>query len=257
MTSNAKRVIAQISAAGFTDVGPSRSHNQDAIVLGTTIGLGDHAILQWSGLCEESVTFAVVDGMGGYDGGAEAAALVAAAMARYKMPTDLSATVEQFRNISNRVSEAGKAWGAPKMGAAFAALCLAKESLLFLNVGDCRAYKINGNYLGQMSVDDRISTETSAITQAIGGTNNIDPHAWSQNPGSENERYLLCSDGIWGTLSQETLLRICRENVTAIDAVNRIWNEMQNHEITDNFSALIIDAITQEEEPRQGEGRVR
>ena len=146
-----------VRAVAFSDIGPCRQQNQDAIVLGCTVGVGVESRLEWSGVITDPVTFAVVDGMGGYEGGAEAAAVVATSIASTRPYAEGAEADDLFSSISEKVAKAGEAWGTPSMGATFASLSIGSDGCIFLNVGDCRSYKLSGGYLGQMSVDDAVA----------------------------------------------------------------------------------------------------
>ena len=65
----------RVRIGGFTDVGPKRPDNQDAIMANGVIGVGRQAWLALEGALEAKMSLAVVDGMGGYAGGADAAAI--------------------------------------------------------------------------------------------------------------------------------------------------------------------------------------
>ena len=98
---------------------------------------------------------AVVDGMGGYAGGADAAALAATALAEAdpgRAPEDWDAW---FEALSGRITRVGRAWDTPEMGATAAVLAIRPAGLVMANVGDCRIYRVAGGRLGRMSIDDR------------------------------------------------------------------------------------------------------
>ena len=236
-----KRIITDIVATGFSDIGPNRSQNQDAIVLSSSIGIGRHSDLKWSGGLEEPTVFAVVDGMGGYNGGADAAAIVAASVVGFDPAGSDELINAFFSKLSMKVSDAGVAWGTPMMGAAFAALCLTEDCLTFINVGDCRIYKLNGGFLGQMSVDDRADSESSALTQAIGGQKQVDAHPWRQAPEADVERYVLCTDGVWSSMSQDELGLLSSEDTAIETASNRVLCAVLKRNAADNCSFIIVE----------------
>ena len=87
------------------------------------------------------------------------------------------------------------------MGATAAILAIRPAELVMANVGDCRIYRVAGGRLGRMSIDDRTQDPgSSAVTQALGGSARIDAHVWEQDLKGGTERYVLCTDGVWGAL---------------------------------------------------------
>lgn len=246
-----RRITAR--AAAFSDIGPNRTQNQDAIVLGGTVGVGTESHLEWTGEVVKPVTFAVVDGMGGYEGGAEAAAIVATSVANARPYIQGAEADKFFSSLSEKVSRAGSAWGTPSMGATFASLSIGNEGCIFLNVGDCRSYKIGGGYLGQMSVDDRVSPESSAVTQAIGATSRVDAHAWSQDLPLGTTRYLLCTDGAWGSVSEDELASFGDPGVEFNDAIETMKTSIYKNNASDNCSAVIVEVCVQQAGSSGGE----
>jgi serine/threonine protein phosphatase PrpC len=253
------RHTVRVDAYGMTEIGPVRSQNQDAIMVAGLVGINSGARLSWMGeVPEDGISVAVIDGMGGYAGGAEAAAIVATALAAAHPSGDEIAMNTWFEALSERVAQAGRAWGMPQMGATVALLHVASDGIVMANVGDCRIYRVTGGYLGQMSVDDRTDDpESSAVTQALGGTARIDAHVLLQRQAGEEEtreRYLLCSDGVWGTLNLDALRDICVTQAVPGQAVETISASIYAQGATDNCSVIIVDiTVTPSTEPEGAE----
>ena len=252
MHESTKRMIS-VRALAFSDIGPNRSQNQDAIVLGNTVGVGTKSQLSWAGGIGEPVTFAVVDGMGGYEGGAEAAAIVATSIANACPYVEGLEADDLFNAVSQKVTKAGEAWGTPSMGATFASLSIGEKGCIFLNVGDCRSYKLGGGYLGQMSVDDRLSAGSSAITQAIGGGMRVDAHAWKQELPPGETRYILCTDGVWGSIGEDDLASFGNPDINLETAMDVMRNRIYQNNASDNCSAVIVEVTVEEVENPEGE----
>lgn len=233
----------EVDGCGRIEVGPTRTQNQDAILVATAIATASGTRLSWSGTVPDSgLPIAVIDGMGGYAGGNDAAALVAAALAAVELDKDSAGWDAWFESLSLKVARAGEAWGTPDMGATAALLAITPRALVATNVGDCRIYRVVGGHLGQLSVDDRTDDLGSkTVTQAIGGSTRIDAHTWVQDYTGGHERYVLCSDGVWDTLDPHILRDLCTADRPPSQIVDAIAFSIYAQLATDNCSIIVID----------------
>lgn len=234
----------EVDSCGRTEVGPTRAQNQDAIVVAAAVATVSGTRLSWSGsVPARGVPIAVVDGMGGYAGGSDAAALAAAALASVQLDDkDPAGWDAWFESLSDRIATAGEAWGTPDMGATAAMLAITPRGLVITNVGDCRIYRVVGGHLGQLSVDDRTDDPDSAtVTQALGGSTRLDAHTWVQEYTGGRERYVLCSDGVWGTLDPAILRDLCAADRPASQIVDAIASSIYAQHATDNCSIIVVD----------------
>jgi serine/threonine protein phosphatase PrpC len=236
-------VTAEI--CGGTEVGPTRQQNQDAIMVATVVGAATGTRLAWAGNVRDAgVPVAVIDGMGGYAGGADAAALAATALAGAdpnQAPSDWDGW---FEALSQRIARAGQAWGTPDMGATAAVLMITPTGLVMTNVGDCRIYRVSGGHLGQISVDDRTDNpDSSTVTQALGGSVRIDAHTWRQAYKGGAERYVLCSDGVWTTLDPAVVRDLCTAERPPAQVVEAIAASIYAQHAADNCSVIVVDLI--------------
>lgn len=241
-----RRYRVAVDACGRTETGPIRAQNQDAIVVGGAVTGVSGTTLAW---CQEigpaGFGVAVVDGMGGHAGGAEAAALVASALAAADPGPE--GWDSWFEDVSRRVSLAGAAWGTSEMGATAAVLRVTSSGMVMANVGDCRIYRAVGGWLGQISVDDRTDDPaSSAVTQAVGGTGRLNAHLWHQEFTGGPERYLLCSDGVWGTLDPAVLRELCSADRPPAQIVAAIAASIHASGATDNCSVVVLDLVATE-----------
>lgn len=237
------RVRATI--CGGTETGPVRTENQDAIVVAGTVGFASGTRVNWSGeVPANGVLVAVIDGMGGHAGGADAAALVATELARADLDRVGDDWNAWFSELSDRVSRAGGAWRTPDMGATAAILGLTSSGVTMANVGDCRIYRVVTGHLGQLSVDDRTDNPDSGlVTQAIGGSTRLDAHLWRQSFMGGSERYVLCSDGVWSTLDAAVLRELCSAKRPASDIVHGIERSIDARNADDNCSVVVVDLV--------------
>ena len=233
----------RIDIAGMTEIGPTRDQDQDAILINGITGVKTGVRINWSGELETPLTLAVVDGMGGYAGGADAAALVAALLANETITDDEEAMDEMLSRISERVRGAGEAWGMPRMGATFVAATFSESGVDLVNAGDCRLYQLRGEYLGVMSEDDRSNPNSSAVSQALGPSRAVHSHAYHLDYEGGRCRFLLCCDGVWGTLSNEELTALCQSDKSPAEVAEEISKRIYELGATDNCSAVVVDVV--------------
>jgi serine/threonine protein phosphatase PrpC len=237
------RYVLRAEAYGVTDVGPSRAENQDAIVISTAVGTESGTRLQCSSEIPLSgIQVAVIDGMGGYAGGRDAAALVAIALARTKLTLPGAECDAWFEGLSRDVASAGQAWNTPDMGATAAVLTVTPSEFFVSNVGDCRVYQVVNGRLGQLSVDDRTGNQaSSAVTQAIGPSARIGAHTLIKATAGQRERFILCSDGVWSTLGQEEMRMICTKDIRPAQIAEKVIKAAYVYEAKDNCSIIVLD----------------
>ena len=233
-----------VDAAAMTMCGPVRDENQDAIVLYNIISQQSDSFFSVKRNCPVPFSVAVIDGMGGYEGGADAALLTAMGLSRTNLSPDKPDEIDAYCNrLSERVLQAGHVWGTPNMGSAFAMLTVDNAMLTVANIGDCRVYRYNADedVLGLLSIDDRLVNGSGGITQSLGGAiAKLDAHSFSE-PLSNKNLFLLCSDGVWGTLGDDVLQAILRDNKTAVDMVGDIRNRCNVQKASDNCSAIVVN----------------
>ncbi|MDR3165005.1 MAG: serine/threonine-protein phosphatase, partial [Synergistaceae bacterium] len=151
-------------AVFVTHRGAVRRENQDALCVN---GLTRQNDMDSSEVVEVSIypaLFAVADGMGGYEGGALAARILAGELAlanAFGDAFDPERDGEVIRGALNRASGqmASEAWQNPnlsQMGAAVAGLILRERGVTAFNCGDCRMYRTNGGEMERITKDHSV-----------------------------------------------------------------------------------------------------
>jgi len=190
-----------------SDRGLVRSNNQDSVYAGPRL-------------------LAVADGMGGHAAGEIASKIVIAALAPLDDDEPSDDLLGQLREaveagngaISELVSNDPELDG---MGTTLTAILFAGSRLGLVNIGDSRTYLMRNGAVTQITHDDsfvqslidegRITAEEanthpqrSLLLRALTGHEAIEPtlNLREVRPG---DRYLLCSDGLSGVISHETL----------------------------------------------------
>jgi protein phosphatase len=216
-----------------------RQENQDAIFPAREIKTGDMDSYEAADFNEYPFCIAVIDGMGGYEGGALAARAVAEEFAkavsnrRFDRRFGLEADEAALRGIiilaTNRMAEeAGKKPELREMGATFAGLIVREATAVAFNCGDCRAYRISHGEIERLTKDHSVvqvlfesgeidedgmrshprkNIVTSAVTANLMETPELYVRGISRVDADE---YFICSDGVWEALPVETLLEMLR-----------------------------------------------
>ena len=228
-----------------SDVGLLREGNEDSAYAGPRL-------------------LAVADGMGGHAAGEVASSLTIASMAKLDSEPpggDLLAELASAVAAANaRLQEMIIANPAVEgMGTTLTALFWSDGHAAVCHIGDSRGYLLREDELyqithdhtlvqslvdeGKISVDD-VSThpQRSLLLRALDGRSVAEPDL-SIHDSQAGDRYLLCSDGLSGVVSDETL----RETLATIEdpeAVARQLIELALHGGgPDNITCIVADVV--------------
>ena len=231
-----------------SDVGLLREGNEDSAYAGPRL-------------------LAVADGMGGHAAGEVASSLTISAMAELDseqvggdMLTALSAAVADANTRLQEMIAANPA--VEGMGTTLTALLWSDGHAAVCHIGDSRGYLLRDGELyqithdhtlvqslvdeGRISADD-VSThpQRSLLLRALDGRSIAEPDL-SVHDGLAGDRYLLCSDGLSGVVSDGTL----RETLATIsdpEAVTRQLIELALHGGgPDNITCIVADVVDTE-----------
>ncbi len=249
-----------LQAAGRTDVGRRRPHNEDVVRVRDDLGL-----------------FVVADGAGGHNAGEVASALAVRSMENYFGAT-IRATHEQpefnrlgmpngARRLSSAVHKANRdvveiARTSPRhrgMGTTVVSACFSPRSGLMhvAHVGDSRCYRMRGGDLELLTQDHSLLTDVleqrpdldddmlarlpkNIVTRALGldGQLRVSIRSYAV---VEGDRYLLCSDGLSGPVAAAELAATLALQEPP-DAIAAALIQLGNdHGGPDNIAALVID----------------
>lgn len=169
---------------------------------------------------------AVADGMGGHAHGEVASSVAIAAMASLdeaQQGGDLLNAIEAaVRDANRKLHEmVGRDPSLKGMGTTLTAMLWHGTQVALVHVGDSRAYLLRRGELYQIThdhtlvqqlVDDgRITPEEAAthpqrsiLLRALDGSGEVDPDL-TLREAQIGDRYLLCSDGLSGVVSAETM----------------------------------------------------
>lgn len=207
--------------------------------------------------------FAVADGMGGMAAGDIASQVVIEVMSSLDTKSvgeDLTADLADAVGDANgrlraMVEENPQMEG---MGTTLTAFLFSGGSLGMVHIGDSRAYRLRGERLDQITKDDtyvqmlvdegQLSPEDaethpqrSLLLRAL-GSHEVEP-TFAMLEAVPQDRYLVCSDGLSGVVSDETLEQTLNEVSDLGEAADRLLQLALRGGGPDNITVLVADVV--------------
>lgn len=201
-----------------------------------------------AGLKETKLGYLIVvcDGMGGMQGGSVASQLAVQTILETITSADKQANpsmalIKAIRNANMAIIEEGQ--NNPSlhgMGTTVAALLLTPYSALTAYVGDSRIYQLRKGKKIFRTFDHsmvfemvkkkviseeqaRLSAQSNVILKALGITPDIEVEI-EERPYQKGDRFILCTDGFWGAMSEDEFVRHLSEN----NPTNKILDSTAN-----------------------------
>jgi protein phosphatase len=250
----------RITAAGLTDVGLQRDHNEDTL-----------------SCLDKYRLYVVADGMGGHQSGEVASSMAAEAMraffdateredATWPFPIDPNLSLAENR-LAAAIKMANKQifersiteHALQGMGTTIVSLLVSAERHVayVAHVGDSRAYRIREGQITQLTRDHSLINDylmmmpdmpkeamdvlpRNVITRALGMQDSVvvDLATEDVQPG---DRFLLCSDGLSGQVSDERIAEIISDHAGDLDEAARILvRESNDAGGEDNVTVIIV-----------------
>ncbi|WP_433723443.1 PP2C family protein-serine/threonine phosphatase [Actinoplanes sp. CA-051413] len=229
--------------AAQSDRGLIRDGNQDSVYAGPRL-------------------LAVADGMGGMAAGDVASNIVIAAMAPLDEDVPGDALVDALRHAVGTANQTLRDTVDANphlegMGTTLTAVLFSGSKIGMVHIGDSRAYMVRQGEFAQITKDDtyvqmlvdegRISPEEasshpqrSLLTRALDGRD-IDPE-YSVRQVLKGDRYLICSDGLSGVVSAETIGESMRDIKDPQACVERLVQLALRGGGPDNITVVVADA---------------
>ena len=214
---------------------------------------------------------AVADGMGGHAGG-EIASKIAIKRLQSLTPMLTDTTIDpdstedlllnSLHTIDSEIGEyAREAIELRGMGTTLTALLAHNDRIALLHVGDSRCYRLRGNTFEQLSNDHTIVQELlnqgaitateavdhpqrSVLTQALMGDGDIVP-LLQLYEAQENDRYLLCSDGLSAVLTEKEIKALLKKSDKEL-AIKALIDATYIQGAPDNITIVIADLTRQQ-----------
>src|SRR5688500_2933372 len=207
---------------------------------------------------------AVADGMGGHAHGEVASSVAIAAMASLEEAQQggdlLNAIEAAVRDANRKLHEmVGRDPSLKGMGTTLTAMLWNGTQVALVHVGDSRAYLLRRGELYQIThdhtlvqqlVDDgRITPEEAAtppqrsiLLRALDGSGEVDPDLTLRD-AQVGDRYLLCSDGLSGVVSAETLHATLTNLDDPEEVVRQLIDLANRGGGPDNITCVLADVL--------------
>lgn len=256
--------VKQLLAAAGQSVGRQREHNEDSVLAVTSTLAGMSSGVPFG-------LYAVADGMGGHQFGElasnAAVRIIAGEVMRkfhsylFDLPTQqpdeaLQEIVEAAIREAHRVVQND----APGSGTTVTAALVLGQQVTIGHVGDSRAYSIHPSgrieqltqdhslvrrleELGHLNKEEAASfPHRNVLIRAVGQGEDIDADIFTI-PFPHGCTLMLCTDGLWGVISEDAIRRAVNESATLQRACNSLVNAANAAGGPDNISVVLVQMI--------------
>ncbi len=213
--------------------------------------------------------FVVADGMGGHHDGEKASSIAAQYLASDVLSSiyvpmldaDDSTDSERPTIVESLVSATQKANAVvhetvPDGGTTLTAVVLVGNLAYISHVGDSRAYLIRNSGVEQLTRDHSLvqrlielgqltpeeaedHPQKNVLYRALGQNENLEVERLIR-PMPPNSQILLCSDGLWGLMSNDDIKRIVDSSDSPQQACDKLVALANTNGGTDNITAVLI-----------------
>lgn len=239
--------MTELRSGSATHVGQVRSNNQDSFLV-----------------LAEADLYGVADGMGGHNGGEVASAMAVENLEEHAGEPTLE-NLKQAARIGNRAifEKAGNESELHGMGTTLCAVRVVPgpegDEIAWINVGDSRVYLFRDDQLiqlsrdhslvedllrdGQLTEDEaKVHPKRNIITRALGIDIDVDVDGSTVIPFN-GDRFLLCSDGLFGEVTGDQISSVLRrlgDPTEAAEELVRLANEAGGR---DNITVVIVEVV--------------
>ncbi len=230
-----------MEASARTDVGLVRAVNEDNYLLG-------------------DVLFAVADGLGGHEAGEIASKMAVDILEGYPLSDEtdpVNALCEAFTRINAEIYRRSTSCKSCRgMGTTLTALLIQDGIAYVGHVGDSRAYLVRNNVIYQLTEDHSVVGELmrrgmltnnearehpqrNLLTRAMGTLPTVDMKVTDAKvePG---DRYILCTDGLSGTIDDSTILSVVVSDSAPCSVVDKLIALANQNGGYDNVTVVAV-----------------
>jgi protein phosphatase len=247
----------RIEVAGQTDVGRKRTHNEDNFAIMAEFGL-----------------YVVADGMGGHASGEIASKMAVDTLQEFFAATaddpertwpykmDRSKGYEENRLVTGiklcnlRIFESAQRNTKQRgMGTTLVALFAVEDGVYIAHVGDSRVYRLRNGTMEQLTEDHSLLNDykkmkhlteeeianfphKNVIVRALGMKDTVKVDTRFETP-RVGDTMILCTDGLSGPISDETIQQIVQQSPDLSVAVSRLIDAANEHGGPDNITCVV------------------
>jgi serine/threonine protein phosphatase PrpC len=233
----------------LTDIGSVRDHNEDYF---SCMNL------------RESTLFVVADGMGGHDAG-EVASRLAVETACKEVQDGAQGKYDPQKLLEKAVLRAntevireGKSKGS-NMGTTLTLALMREDKAYVASVGDSRTYWIENGSIRQITEDHslvvklvsagkltreeaRNHPKSNLLYRTIGSDENVKVDTF-QVDLKIGGSLLLCTDGLWGEVTDEDIHSVCESERDLKAACSRLIQLANDNGGKDNITAIVVRVV--------------
>ncbi len=243
------RESASLTWHGITDTGMVRPRNEDSFFC---LASG-----KWS-------LFVVADGMGGHDAGEVASGIAVETVCREiekveKLEKDPLLLIEQVVQKANSEVKTEGLSRSSNMGTTLSLALVAGNTAYIANVGDSRVYWIENGSIDQITQDHslvaklvdagkltkeeaRNHPKSNLLYRTIGTDEDIKVDTF-QKELKKGGTLLLCTDGLWGEVSDEDIHQVLCSSGDVRSANEKLVRLANEHGGKDNITAVVVKVM--------------
>ncbi|MEN8172914.1 MAG: protein phosphatase 2C domain-containing protein [Chloroflexota bacterium] len=253
--------LHELISGSAQSVGRQRDHNEDALFSLTTTLSSNRGRIPFG-------FYVIADGMGGHEYGeiaSEIATLTMIEQVAQKFFNQLFTLKEQSPSgpvreiLVNAVQNCheGILENAPGGGTTLTTVIIWDNQMAIAHVGDSRAYSISPSgevkaltrdhslvsrlvELGQITADEAaVHPQRNVLYRALGQGEPFEPDIIT-SPAPKSGWLLICSDGLWGVISEQEISEITLSAATPKEACQLMVNAANAAGGPDNISAILV-----------------
>ena len=259
-----KYELQQLVAASGQSVGKQRELNEDSILTITTSLAGNAGNTPFG-------LYIVADGMGGHEYGEVASNTAMRVFGGHIMrkfhsylfslpTTPLDESLQDLMLAGVSQAQDAIQREAPGSGTTLTAALVLGEQVTVAHVGDSRAYSVypDGRFdmisrdhslvgrleeLGQITAEEAADhPQKNVLYRALGQGEILEPDIFSA-PFPKNGMLMLCSDGLWGVLTEKEMSKAIKDADTLERACQNLVNAANAAGGPDNISVVLVKMI--------------
>lgn len=259
--SNSSLVHNQNYSAYAHSIGLQRDHNEDAI-------FSFSGSLVYNEKEQNLGLYVIADGMGGHQNGAAASCSAArvfgkAVLDNFFLPVidpevnSPNSSIQEIMEAAIKSAQFAVQKNAPGGGTTLTAGFVIGDQITLTHVGDSRSYFIHLDgrctvltqdhslvhrlvELGQLDEElAKIHPQRNVLYRAIGQADPFIPDI-ATHQISRPSYLLICSDGLWGVVNNDELVRLVLENKTPASACEALVEAANNAGGPDNISVIVV-----------------